>query len=70
MEAVIEAALKHVPDPDVRRAIYRHVIPALENQDWCDLPELFGMDNVYRDLVLNEMHPGRYDEEDFEEEEE
>jgi len=66
MEAVVKSALKHVTDENVRRDIYRDVMPALEDQDWNDHPDVFGLDRVY-DEVVRERHGDRWSDDDAEE---
>ena len=48
-----------LPDENVRRELYRDVMPALENQDWNDHPDLFGLDPIY-DHVVRERHGDRF----------
>ncbi|HZV05557.1 MAG TPA: hypothetical protein VE999_10785 [Gemmataceae bacterium] len=63
MEAVVKSALKHIPDENARRGLYRDVMPALENQDWNDHPDLFGLDPIY-DQVVRERHGDRRSDDD------
>lgn len=63
MEAIVKSALKNIPDENVRRELYRDVMPALENQDWNDHPDLFGMDPIF-DKVVRERHGDRWSDDE------
>ncbi|MBR0851677.1 hypothetical protein JQ543_28330 [Bradyrhizobium diazoefficiens] len=40
-------ALKNISHEAARRELYRDVMPALENQDWNDHHDVFGLDHEF-----------------------
>jgi hypothetical protein len=58
---------KNVPDDEVRREIYEHMVDAFMDQDWDTLDECTGEDDEY-DAVYNSLYPkDEGEEEDYEE---
>jgi hypothetical protein len=58
---VIEAAQKHIPNPDARQAFYLSVIPAFDDHDWDTHSECEGVDEAF-DKALRTLHPDWYEE--------
>ena len=60
-ESVAKVIKEHVPDFDMRVAMYRDIIPAFEDADWDTMDEAVGCDPAY-DHVFAEMFPDEDEE--------
>ena len=68
MSDIIAAIQPRVSDKEARKAIYAPIIDSLEEGDWDTQDECLGEDEAY-DEVLKEKHPGWYDDEDEDDDE-
>jgi hypothetical protein len=68
MNAIIGTVRINVPNPVVRRRIYRDLVKVFDEHDWDTHGECLGVDPTFDD-VLDELHPGILDEDTDEEDE-
>ena len=60
MELIIEGAKQEFPDHDLRKRMYKIIIPAMRDQDWDTELECLEDDDAYAEALM-ELYPGWFE---------